>query len=123
MSILQNSFAAAQATIRAIAGVTIQYVGPDRSLSIPGAVSEITTYELSNGETIIETWTGRDYLVAASALSVNGVLVPPRDGEKIQETIGGILKTFALFATPQNPIFEFTDPGQTQLRIRTKEVE
>src|SRR6185295_7740130 len=122
MSVFENAIAGALASIRQVAGTTVQYsdgVHPPITLVDVG-VGE-TVYELDDGNSVVETWTSRDYLVNAADLALADVPFLPATGHTITEVINGISKTFTLLAPPGKQVFEYSNRSQTAYRIHTQQ--
>ena len=123
MSLLNQAIAGGLGTIRKIAGVTVTVTRGAQSSNPLNAGIGSTTYELDDGESIVETWTARDYLIAVADYQIPfGTPTLPQQGDVIAETVNGVAKTFAVLVPEGKQAFEFSDVGQTQLRVHTKEV-
>jgi hypothetical protein len=125
MSLFDTAISGALGTIRQICGNPVAYLqGGTTPIDQPSIRAGIaaTEWELDDGGTVVETWTSRDYLIAASDLTVGGKLITPAKGDQINETINSIPRTFEVMAPQGKPVFSFSDRGMTQLRVHTKEV-
>lgn len=116
-----NAAAGALASLRQATQRSIVYSDGVHQVTIPLAGVAETTYELDDGERVVETWTSRDYLVAVSDLVLNGVPTQPAKGHSITEVINGNSKVFTVLAPTGKQVFEYSDRGQTAFRIHTKE--
>jgi hypothetical protein len=117
-----NAIAGALATIRQVTQRSIVYSdGSHGPITIPVAGVAETTYEIDDGNGVIETWTGRDYLVAVADLVINGVPALPASGHTITEMINGISKVFTVQSPAGKQVFEYSDRGQTALCIHTQQ--
>jgi hypothetical protein len=118
---IQLALAGALASVRAAAGISIVYSDGAHPVTINAGVGQ-TLFEIADGEVIVETWTSRAFLMARADLVLNNVAVLPAKGHTIVATINGVSKTFAVLAPQGKQVYEFSDPGQTQLRVHTKEI-
>lgn len=116
-----NAIAGALTSIRQVDGRSIVYSDGTHQVTIPLAAVSETTYEIDDGERVVETWTSRDYLVAVSDLVLNGAPAVPAKGHTITEVINGATKVFTVMAPKGKQAFEYSDRGQTTFEIHTKE--
>jgi 3-polyprenyl-4-hydroxybenzoate decarboxylase len=121
MSILQTAIASALGTIRTLAGVPVTISDGTHSTPNVNAAVGKTEYTAEQDNQVVETFTSRDYLIARADYKLNGVAVLPAKGHTITEIVNGVSKTFTALAPQGELVFEFSDVGQTQLRIHTKE--
>lgn len=118
MSLLSQAFAAGLASIRAADGTQIKITQGNQTIGpIPAAIGE-TQFELEDEEGVLTTWTSRDYFVAVADLG--GLQLA--GNETVTELVDGQhARQFTVLAPDGKPVFGFSDPGQTELRIHTKE--
>jgi hypothetical protein len=93
------------------AAVTVSNAIAGRS---PTAVNQIGTGSgrVERGE--------REYLIPVASLVQSGSRFLPEVGDSFAETIDGTAYTFKCAKGENLPAWDFTDSGQTQVRIRTK---
>ena len=66
----------------------------------------------------------RDYLIASADYMFGGVVVEPKDGDRIIEVDGAATRTFeAMSPDSDEPSWRYSDPYRVTLRIHTKLVE
>ncbi|MDE2100058.1 MAG: hypothetical protein KGL39_22580 [Patescibacteria group bacterium] len=121
MSLLAQAFAGGLASLRSVAGVPITVTrGANTSATITAGVGS-TEYEIEDSGVVVETWTSRDYLIAKTDYAPTGTPSNPAKGDIIADTVNGVSKRFTVLAPQGKPVFEYSDPNQTQLRVHTKE--
>jgi hypothetical protein len=81
-----------------------------------------TVFELQDAKGFIQKTESRDYLITTSDLVLAGQTVLPERGDKIVETVGNQTFTYEVLAPGREPVWRFSDPFRTQLRIHTKHV-
>lgn len=64
----------------------------------------------------------RDYLITAADLVLNSAQITPRSGDKIRETILGIVEEFQVMPLGDRPCHEDADAGKTKWLVHTKYV-
>jgi hypothetical protein len=64
----------------------------------------------------------REYLIVKSDVTIDSVEVEPRRGDRIKETIGGIVRDFQVLPMAERPHCEEDDVDGRLWKIRTKEV-
>lgn len=121
MSLLSQALAGALASVRAVAGVPITVARGNTTSSTITAGVGATEYEIEDSGVIVETWTSRDYLIAKADYKPTGTPSNPAKGDVISDTVNGVAKKFTVLAPQGKPVFEYSDPNQTQLRVHTKE--
>lgn len=120
MSLLAQALSGALASVRALAGIPVTYSDGTHSATLTAGVGE-TTFDIEDAGVVVETWTSRDFLIARADLELSGVLALPAKGHTVRATINGMSKTFSVLAPQGKQVYEFSDPGQTALRVHTKE--
>lgn len=65
-------------------------------------------------------WGDRDYLFKVEDLVLAGAKVTPREGDLVVETIAGVACTFELATPTGEPVWRWSDPTRTLLRVHCK---
>lgn len=81
-----------------------------------------TVFELQDAKGFIQKTESRDYLITTSDLVLNSQAVLPQRGDKIIETAGDQTFTYEVLAPGKEPVWRYSDPFRTQLRIHTKHI-
>ena len=81
-----------------------------------------TLFELQDAKGFIQKTESRDYLISTSDLILDSQVVLPQRGDKIIETVGDKTFTYEVLAPGKEPVWRYSDPYRTQLRIHTKHV-
>lgn len=67
-------------------------------------------------------WGDRDYLIPVADLVIGGIAVTPKRGDRVEETIGGVVVTFEVVTPPNEPEWRYSDQGRAVYRVHTKKV-
>ena len=125
-----DSFAGALASIRNATGVSVVYAHGDFSLTIDAATKGKCQFENLTDFGMIGV-EGTDWLIPMSdpgltltnSVSATEVTVPMR-GHTITETVGSVSLTFEVQSPHKDiPVWAWSDPGRTSIRVHTKLVE
>ena len=81
-----------------------------------------TVFELQDAKGFIQKTESRDYLITTSDLVLDDQAVLPQRGDKIIETVGDQTFTYEVLAPGKEPVWRYSDPYRTQLRIHTKHI-
>lgn len=98
--------------------------GVQYEIDISKAWQGRTAFRIEDGENSRLQWSDRDYLIPVSLLSVNGVPIEPKRGDRITETFAEPTgsQIFEVSAPEAEQIYRYSDMGNTILRIHTKRV-
>ena len=123
MSLIQSALAVALSAVRAAAGDTVTVTrGANVSQPVQAGIG-VTKFEVEHEGGVFETWVAGDYLIARSDYAAAGQTILPAAGfDVISDTVNGVAKAFLVCAPKGMQVFEFSDPGQTSLRVHTKEI-
>lgn len=115
-------FAAADALMAEVFGVP---VGIRRMGNDPTTVTAevtVTDYEVPNEQTgLTEIIQFRDYLIPVADYQVGGIVVEPRDGDRLLESIGGADCEFVVVPVGKRPAAEWHDLARNRWLIHTKQ--
>lgn len=104
------------------AGRIIRYVrGANTSGDITAVSAEIE-YEVLDHDGYATKLASRDYWIQTADIVLNGVVVAPRAGDRIRETINGIDYYFGLIPIGTRPVAELLGDG-LRYKVHTKRVE
>jgi hypothetical protein len=107
----------------AIATSDVTYRRGDRSVCVPATIGR-TEYQQDDGYGIITKAESRDFLILAADLILDGMLVLPEVGDRIDEMQCD--KTFTYEVLPiggQQTQYRYSDPFRQTLRIHTKLID
>lgn len=82
-----------------------------------------TVFEVNNDVGVVERFESRDYLILAEHLVIDGRAVLPERGDRVRETHGGQAVVYEVMAPGQEPVWRYSDPYRTTLRIHAKQVD
>ena len=80
------------------------------------------TYEVVDTEGFNITALSRDYIVHAADIVLGGVVVVPRAGDTITETIQGVARSFEVMPLGQLKEYEPLDASGVMIKIHTKRI-
>lgn len=112
-----------EAKRHAIATSDVTYRRGDRSVCVPATIGR-TEYQQDDGYGIITKAESRDFLILAADLVLDGMLVLPEVGDRIDEMQCD--KTFTYEVLPiggQQTQYRYSDPFRQTLRIHTKLID
>lgn len=76
--------------------------------------------EAGRGGAAVE-WGDRDYLITAADLALNSSTFEPAEGDRIAETVSGLVFEVATPDTGE-PCWRYSDAGRTRVRVHCKRV-
>ncbi len=94
-------------------------VGDGPSVQVQATIGK-TAFDVDNGAGALLRVESRDYLVLTADLVLNGEQTPPKQGDTIRESAGGMVMVYEVMAPGGAPHFRFSDPYRKTLRIHTK---
>jgi hypothetical protein len=125
---VQQSVARLAARLQSRAGVSVTYT---RDAGTPQEQSvQVTAITGGERQPITEPQARatrvdrleRDFLIRSSELLLGGASVVPAEGDRITETIDGVVCVFESIKTPTEPAWRYTDATRAMIRIHTKQV-
>lgn len=99
----------------------VAYVRGVDSVEIFATVGR-TVFSIDKGSGVMERIEARDYLVTASALTLGGVVILPKAGDRILEAEGDKAYVHEVMAPGGEPCWRWSDPYRKTLRIHTKQI-
>ena len=121
MPAFDTDFALADDLFAEAFGVPVTYARGSDTVSITAEVV-LASYEATGptgGQTRAQP---RGYLVTVADLILSGSSITPRSGDKIRETILGIVEEFEVMPLGDRPCHEDADAGRTKWLVHTKYV-
>jgi hypothetical protein len=100
---------------------SVLYCRAGDSVAVAATVGK-TIFEIDDGYGAVERFESRDFLIAASALSLGGEPVEPQPGDKVKESAGGKVLVYEVMAPGKEPCWRWSDPFRRTLRVHTKQV-
>jgi len=116
MSAFDDDFAAAESLFAEEFGVSVTYLTATASIAWTAQVT-LQKREVIGEHGAMQSIVSRDYAGDAAALGVT-----PESGHRIQETIGGVVRTFEIMPIADRECWEYADEACLQIIVRTKEV-
>lgn len=121
-STADENLATADAQHAELFGTTVDYVRASSTTSDVPARVAMREYEVAEQGGAVTVVTVREYLIVKTNVTIDSVEVEPRRGDRIKETIGGIVRTFQVLPMAGRPGVEEDDVDGRVWKIRTKEV-
>ena len=117
MGSMDSAISAMHTALQAVAGLAVTYHRGDASVSVTATIGQ-TTFRFDDevGVTRIVT---RDYLIATSALVLDGAAALPAAQDTITETRGSTVYTHTVGTPDGEPPYRFSDSGKSILRVHT----
>lgn len=81
-----------------------------------------TVFEETDRYGVVQRERSRDFIVLAADLVIDSQVVTPEKGDMIKETTGATVRTFEVMPFGDNPLWRWSDPHRTAVRIHTKHV-
>jgi hypothetical protein len=100
----------------------VTYCRGEDSVEVAATVGR-TVFEIDDGSGAVERFESRDFLIAASALVLDGTATLPRPGDKVKEPAGGKLVVYEVMAPGKEPCWRWSDPFRRTVRVHTKQVD
>lgn len=116
---LQTAVRSAAATLQQSAGVTISYRRGAASVTLT-AVPGRTPFEQTTSTGMLLQFESRDWLITASELLLDSVVVTPQLGDEIRETVGAVTHIYRVLEHNGQPAWRYCDQYRTRLRVHTK---
>ncbi len=85
-------------------------------------IAEWVDNEVLDGQVVRTSVRSRTYVIDATAYTVGGTAVEPRDGDVIHETLSGAALKFRVMSVAGKPAFEPDDADHVRWLVRTKQV-
>lgn len=123
MGLMQRGMAMLNRVMGQTAGVAITYARALESVAITvesgGAWVGLSDDRSVRNEGTRVEFSDRDYLVTVEAIAELG---EPQEGDRITETINGVVCLFEVRPTDVGPAWEWSNAERTRYRIHTKQV-
>lgn len=81
-----------------------------------------TEFEEQDRDGFVQRTQSRDFIVLAADLIIDSVVVTPEKGDLIRETTGSTVRTFEVLPFGDSPLWRWSDPHRTAIRVHTKHV-
>lgn len=120
-TLVQNGVTWLGSKLKTAAGVSITYTRGSYSVTITAACI-LNQYQIIDEEGFTTSVNSRDYLIHGAELILNGAAIAPRAGDRISETIGGVVNTFEVVPLGQLREYEPMDSDSVLLKVHTKKV-
>lgn len=118
---MQDGAAWLSGQLKTAAGVSVTYARGPLSVSLT-AVPTLHEYEVVDDEGFGIVMLSRDYLVHTEDLVLGGSEIAPRAGDRITETVGGVVDTYEVMPLGQKKEYEPADSDGLLLLVHTKQV-
>jgi hypothetical protein len=90
---------------------------------VPWDATPDGTEWMSQSADTVETWKSRDYVGDPAVLIAGGISMPPLEGDKVIESIGGQSVTHEAVSGNSGQVFAFEgNSGEQRVRVHTKEL-
>ena len=107
--------------LREHASIAIVYRRRESSVELRAVVGR-TDWAAEETEGPVLAWQGRDYLIEAADLVLDGERTTPQRGDLIEEATGDATLTYEVLAPPGQDVWRYSDPQRVRLRVHTKQV-
>lgn len=102
-------------------GVSVDYLrGVTTIVGVTARVG-IQEYEVTGRSGSITFVKVREYVIAKADVTIDSAEIEPRSGDRIRETINGVVRNFDVSPMANKLVAEDDDTGGSDWRIRTKE--
>lgn len=119
MNLLTTAAAWLADTLAASAGVAVAYTRGATTVPLTAVVANGPQAITQPGaEPVRVPTTDRGYLFRRPDLVAAG-LFPPQTGDRVAETLGGVVTTFVAAADTTGPVWEWGEPERATVRVRT----
>lgn len=118
---MQDGVAWAGGQLKTAGGVSVVYQRGAASVSVV-AIPSMHEYEVVDDEGFGIVMLSRDYIVHAADMIISGSEIAPRAGDRITETIQGVVCVFEVMALGQKHEYEPLDTDGLMWLIHTKKV-
>jgi hypothetical protein len=116
---LSDGIASIQATRKATMTEAVTYTFADASTVSVQATRGRSEFEMVDQNGIQHELSTRDFLLHAADLKQSDTVVTPTAGETITDASGNVYEVMQITGVPS---WQYSDPGETILRIHTKVV-
>lgn len=121
-SLADANLATADALHAEMFGVEVDYVRASSTIEAVTARVGLREYELTERGGAVTVATVREYIILKTDLTIDEAAIEPRSGDRISETVGGVVRTFEVMPMANRLCVEEDDVDGRLWRIRTKEV-
>lgn len=80
-----------------------------------------TRFEVEDHGAVRVVWSERDFIFTAADLVLGGVVVRPKRGMQVRETVGSVVKVFEVLSPVGGEVCQFDEYG-IACRVHTKQV-
>lgn len=115
-----DDFAAVDAMLAEVFGCTVSIHRNTASTTGVTAEAVIRDYEIDEQEGFAATIQSRDFVIDVSDYRIEATAVQPRSGDRIKETIGGVVHVFEVMPLGSRPCVEWIGNSKAQWLIHTK---
>lgn len=122
IDLLQQGAAWLSDQLKAYAGRPVDYRRDAQSVSVTATIGK-TLFEADDEFHVVKTYESRDFLIQAADLVLNQLVITPRRGDRIEETVGTVTWVYEVMAPGNEPPFRYADTCRKTIRIHTKHVE
>ena len=119
MTSMQNAIAAATASMKTFAGLSVEYRRGSSSTVRTAGLSRLE-YDVTDSYGVTETVSSDDFLIDPGDLRVGADEVLPIAGDCIVIIDGGYERTFEVMSRDGLPCYVWSDPHRTRLRVHTR---
>lgn len=92
------------------------------SVSLP-ATRGRSDFQATDAQGVLVQERSVDWLVTAADLVLNSASVEPERGDRVEETVGGVTRTYEVMAPGNGPPWRWSDPGHKTMRVHSKLVD
>jgi hypothetical protein len=121
LDLLQRAMTWLDGRRRQYLGREVLYQRGQETLTVPATVGR-TVFETQSEYGVVQRTESRDFLISASDLVWDGVMLLPQRGDRIRESQGERMYVYEVLAPGQEPCWRFSDPYRQTLRIHTAQV-
>jgi hypothetical protein len=100
---------------------TVFYLRGAESIEVAATIGK-TVFEIDDGIGARTQFEARDFLILADDLILDGRIVLPERGDRVQEVQTGKTFLYEVLAPGKEPCWRYSDPYRKTLRIHTKQV-
>lgn len=101
---------------------SVTYVRGADSVTLHATIGR-TVFEIDDGNSLLQKYESRDFLVLTADLILDGTAKLPERGDQIRETQGATIYVYEVLAPGQERPWRYSDPYRQTLRIHTKHIE
>jgi hypothetical protein len=107
--------------IQELYGTTVSFQRGEQTTEDVPAIADTVDYPVFDDSGFFQSVSSRDYTLPVSETKIGGVAVQPQRGDKIHETINGVLQVFEVSSPGKLPACT-PSPSGTQWIVHTKRV-